>query len=106
MAEERIAIVKCNPVQPNPPNPDADIVDSAEQRARDAVAILEHALAQAKRGELVDVLLVYRTSDGDMITSWNTAMEWDKRMAAIEAAKLDWYGRLIGVPFTPNPDGR
>lgn len=66
------------------------IVDRRTQACAETVGILEEALAEAKAGRIHGVLLFAETDEGMHTHAWSDAMDYHRRVAALEMIKFQW----------------
>lgn len=55
------------------------------------IALLEHALDKARRGEIEDIVIAGMSSSGVVINLWSPTLDYITRLGLIEDLKLTWY---------------
>lgn len=62
--------------------------------SEEVVPILENLLERAKKGEIVNFVVVFETNDDTVDCDWNSSFDFLRRLGALESVKLDWYNTI------------
>ena len=72
-----------------------------DQCAKEAIPMLENLLEKAKKGEIINLMIVFETSEDaapsgrSVGCGCNSSFDFLRRLGALESLKFDWYKTLF-----------